>query len=633
MITLNQVALRRGPRKLLDDVSLMISAGQRVGIVGRNGTGKSSLFALILGEIDADAGEVQVPSGVTIATVRQEIADRSRSALDYVLDGDQELRAVQSEVAAAEAAGDVQAIATAHERMHAVDGYAAESRAARLLDGLGFDADVIRNPISAFSGGWQMRLHLGRALMCRSDLLLLDEPTNHLDLDAVFWLQEWLRAYAGTLLVISHDREFLDATCTHTVHLQGQQATLFTGNYSTFEATLAQQRMQQAAAHAAQEKQRAHMQQFVDRFKAKASKAKQAQSRLKQMERMQVSEPAHWDSPFAFSFPKPERMPSPLIRIDQASVGYGDAPVLSGLKLDIHPGDRIGLLGRNGAGKSTLINLLCDGPVQSTGSVQRHQYLRIGYFAQHQVDQLDMEASPLLHLQRDDPKASTQALRNFLGGFDFRGDRVLEPVGPFSGGEKARLCLARIVYQQPNLLLLDEPTNHLDLDMRHALEVALQGFEGAMVLVSHDRHLVAATCDLLWLITHGRQSEFKGDLDEYARWLRSGASDEARKTADAPATIEAPPSDADRRALAAQRRALSKPLRQQLRRAEETMARLQRELADLDESLGDAALYQDEPDRARRLARKRQDARDALDQAEAQWMEAAEALEAQDTSA
>jgi len=632
VITLNQVALRRGPRKLLDNVTMTLSAGQRVGIVGRNGTGKSSLFSLILGEIDSDAGELQVPAGLTIASVSQEITDRDRSALDYVLDGDAELREVQRAVADAEAAGDVQAIATAHERMYAVDGYAAESRAARLLDGLGFDADVIGNPVGAFSGGWQMRLHLGRALMCRSDLLLLDEPTNHLDLDAVFWLQEWLRAYGGTLLVISHDREFLDATTTHTVHLVGQTATLFTGNYSTFEATLAQQRMQQAAAHAAQEKQRAHMQKFVDRFKAKASKARQAQSRLKQMERMQVAEPAHWDSPFSFEFPTPDRLPSPLIRIDDASVGYGNKPVLSQLKLDIQPGDRIGLLGRNGAGKSTLINLLCDGPVQSTGVIQRHQYLRIGYFAQHQVDQLDMDASPLLHLQRDDPKASTQALRNFLGGFDFRGDRVLEPVGPLSGGEKARLCLARIVYQQPNLLLLDEPTNHLDLDMRHALELALQSFEGAMVLVSHDRHLVAATCDKLWLIAHGRQSEFSGDLDDYGRWLRSGASNENRQRASEAASETAPPSDGRRRDVTAQRKAMAKPMRQQLKRAEETMARLQRELAELDGLLADADLYQREPDRAERLGRKRGETAEALETAEAQWLEAAEVLDQEDST-
>ncbi|WP_370300166.1 ABC-F family ATP-binding cassette domain-containing protein [Abyssibacter sp.] len=627
MISLNQVALRRGPRKLLDNVTMTLSAGQRVGIVGRNGTGKSSLFSLILGEIDLDAGDLHVPAGLTIANVSQEITDRSRSALDYVLDGDPELRAIQRAVSEAEAAEDVQAIATAHEHMHAVDGYAAESRAARLLDGLGFDTEVIRNPVSAFSGGWQMRLHLGRALMCRSDLLLLDEPTNHLDLDAVFWLQDWLRAYSGTLLVISHDREFLDATTTHTVHLVGQTATLFTGNYSTFEATLVQQRMQHAAAYAAQEKQKAHLQTFVDRFKAKASKAKQAQSRVKQIERMQLAEPAHWDSPFSFEFPKPDRLPAPLIRLDRAAVGYGGTPVLSELKLDIHPGDRIGLLGRNGAGKSTLINLLCDGPVQSTGAVQRHDHLRIGYFAQHQVDQLDMDASPLLHLQRDAPKASTQALRSFLGGFDFRGDRVLEPVGPLSGGEKARLCLARIVYQQPNLLLLDEPTNHLDLDMRHALEVALQGFEGAMVLVSHDRHLVAATCDQLWLIAHGRQSEFSGDLDEYARWLRSRASDERRAPASPDKPAKAPLTDAQRKIVASQRRSLAKPMRQQLRRAEEAMAKLQRELGELDRLLADPSIYQDDPGRAERLGRKRQETGEALESAEAEWLEAAEVLE------
>ena len=617
MLSFQQVTLRRGARKLLEDLSLTVHAGQKVGLVGRNGTGKSSLFGMVLGELAPDLGEVGLPKKLQIATVRQETPALDCSALDYVLDGDAEYRDVERKLSQAEVEHDAGAQAQLHERMYAIDGYAAPSRAGRLLHGLAFEPEQQTQPVRSFSGGWRMRMNLAQALMCRSDLLLLDEPTNHLDLDAVIWLSDWLKRYAGTLMVISHDREFLDAICDQILHLERGSGTLYSGNYSSFERTRAERLEQQQAQHQAQQAQLAHLKKFVDRFRAKASKASQAQSRLKQIERMELVGPAHLDSPFSFAFAECPRLPNPLLNMNGARAGYGETLILSSLKLSLVPGDRIGLLGRNGAGKSTLIKTIADAIPALGGEYFRDRYLNIGYFAQHSLEQLDPKASPLLHLQRMDAKATEQQLRSFLGGFDFRGDQALAPAGPFSGGEKARLALAMIVYRKPNLLLLDEPTNHLDLDMRHALEMALQSFEGAMILVSHDRHLIDATCDRLWVVTGGACATFEGDLDDYARWLlRAESKNEGAAKPAAPARTQSP----------AQRKQ-TKPLRDQLKHAEQQMEKLQQQISALDQQLADPALYNGPPTELARLSQDQARLRDQLDAAEAQWLAAMEALE------
>jgi len=625
MLNLTNVAIRRGGKRLLEQVSLTLHAGNRLGIVGRNGSGKSSLFALIQGELQPDAGSVAVPGNLTLAAVSQTTPSGEQPAIEFVLDGDAELRELETALAHAETGADAGRLAHLHERMHGIGGYAARARAARMLAGLGFTHDVQDNSLSSFSGGWRMRLNLARALMCRSDVLLLDEPTNHLDLDAVLWLQSFLADYPGCLLVISHDRDFLDSATTHTLHLHGGRAQLYTGSYSEFERLRAEQLALQQAQHEAQQKELAHMQAFVDRFRAKATKARQAQSRLKQMERMQKVAAVHRESPFRFEFLQPEREPTWLLRLDSAAVGY-DAPLISQIKLVIAPGDRIALLGRNGAGKSTLMRMLAGTQPPLQGERMADRYLRVGYFAQHQIEQLDDSASALTHLQRMAPKASEQSLRDFLGGFAFHGDKATEAIAPFSGGEKARLALACVVYNRPNLLLLDEPTNHLDLDMRQALEQALQAFAGAVVLVAHDRHLIDATCDTLLRVHDGRLDVFDGDLDDYARWLRSTLS-QPQSSTDTPATA-AKTSARQKRQDAADRRAREKPLRNALKKVEREMDKLQSTLARLDEQLADPGLY--EASRSAELTRlttERGRAAKTLETLETEWLETGEALE------
>ncbi len=624
MLNFSDLALRRGARVLIEDASFSIYAGQRVGLVGRNGTGKSSLFALILGDLAPDRGELNCPGDLAIATVSQETPALALPAIEHVLDGDLELRAAEAGLAAAQARGDGQDIARWHERLDAVDGYAARSRAARLLHGLGFDAALHERPVAEFSGGWRVRINLARALIRRSDLLLLDEPTNHLDLDAVFWLREWLSRYPGTLLLISHDRDFLDGATNHTLHLHGGRATLYTGNYSSAERIRAERMAQQAASYAVQVKQAAHLQKFIDRFRAKASKARQAQSRIKQLERMKRMAPAHWNDAFDFQFAEPRRLPSPLLRIDDGAVGYGQTMVLAALRLGLEPGDRVGLLGRNGAGKSTLIRLLAGELELARGRMLRDPALQVGYFAQHQVDSLDAACSAMAHLQRLDAQASEQQLRTYLGGFDFRGDQVFAPVGPFSGGEKARLALALLVFQRPNLLLLDEPTNHLDMEMRHALEQALQLFAGAVVIVSHDRHLLDSCCDQLWRVGQGSCHGFAGDLDEYAALLQreSRAQDSAGAGAAPPGRTSAK----DQRRSAADQRKRDKPLRDALRHVELEMARAETELAQLLDQLADPKLYAAGGDVAG-LSRREGELRGALEQLELRWLDIAEQLE------
>ncbi|RJS91352.1 ABC-F family ATP-binding cassette domain-containing protein [Salinisphaera sp. Q1T1-3] len=626
MIAFKHLSLRRGPRKLLEDVDLRIQAGQRVGIVGANGTGKSSLLAMMLGELSPDAGDIEIPAHLDIATVRQHAPSGDQPAIEYVLDGDAELRAIETQLATAEAEGDGNVMAELHGRLAEIDGYAARARAARLLHGLGFAPSAHEAPIDDFSGGWRVRLNLAAALMHRADLLLLDEPTNHLDMDAVFWLQDYLAAHPATLVIISHDRDFLDALATHTLHLEHGRATLYTGNYSAFELMRAEAKVQQQAAYENQQKQLAQLQHFVDRFRAKATKARQAQSKLKQMERMEKVEAAHWDTPFSFQFLAPDRLPETILRVNDADVGYDDTPLVGDVKLRLVPGDRLAILGRNGAGKSTVMKLLAGALEPLDGEVHRDKYLKVGYFAQHQLEVLDDTASAATHLQRQDPKASEQHIRDFLGGFDFTGDKALEPIAPFSGGEKARLALALVVHARPNLLLLDEPTNHLDLDMRHALETALAGYTGAVVMIAHDRHLIDATCDQLWRVADGALEPFDGDLDDYAKWLsRQNNAREGSKAkgADKP--------DASRKKSgsgrhAADQRAREKPLRNALKKAEEEMNRLSRKIEALDAELGKASVYSN-PAEAARVTSERDTLARQLEDAEARWMDAAEQLD------
>src|SRR5580698_6011436 len=528
MLNFTDVTLRRGPRVLFADASSGLFLCEKVGITGENGSGKSSLLALVRGELHPDSGSFEAPAGLALAHVSQELAATDQAAIEFVLDGDGELRALEREIAAAEQADNGVRIGELHGRYAAVGGYDARSRAGRLLHGLGFSSADERRPVRAFSGGWRVRLNVAQALMCRSDLLLLDEPTNHLDLDAIVWLEGWLIAYPGTLLLISHDREFLDRVVNRVVNIEHAEAHAYRGNYSSFEEQRATELSQQAALYARQQREIKHMESFVERFRAKASKARQAQSRLKALERMQRIAPAHVDSPFEFSFASPDKLPRPLLALEQQSAGYGERVVLEHLKLTLAPGDRIALLGRNGAGKSTVMKLLAGSLTAMSGTRTEARDLRIGYFAQHQLEQLKVTESPVEHLsdcsEALGKRAPEAELRDFLAGFGFRGDRVFEPVAPFSGGEKARLVLSLLAYQRPNLLLLDEPTNHLDLEMRQALAVALQEYEGAVVLVSHDRHLLRVVADELLLVHRGSVSAFDGDLEDYARWLASNTS-------------------------------------------------------------------------------------------------------------
>lgn len=623
MIKLNQVSLRRGTRLLFESANLIIHPGQRIGLTGANGTGKSSLFAMLRDHLHADTGEVSLPESWTTAYVAQETPAVAMPAIDYVLLGDEELTRLNQQLAEAEAKADGHLQSVLHDKLAAIDAYTANSRAGKLMHGLGFSAEQETKPVTDFSGGWRMRLNLAQALMCRSDLLLLDEPTNHLDLEAVYWLEEWLRSYSGTLLVISHDRDFLDRVVTHIAHIEQQRIKVYTGNYSDFELARAEHLANQQAAHQKQQREIAHMRSFVTRFKAKATKAKQAQSRVKALERMELIAPAHVDSPFHFKFLPPTRLTVPLLVLDKASVGYADTALISQIKLNLAPGDRIGLLGPNGAGKSTLIKLIAGVLEPMTGKRKEAKDIRIGYFAQHQLEQLRADDTPLKHLQRLDKQASEQDLRNFLGGFGFHGDKALDPVAPFSGGEKARLVLAILVYQRPAVLLLDEPTNHLDLEMRLALTVALQEFEGALVVVSHDRHLLRTVTDDLWLVSHGEAKSFDGDLDDYRQWLLN--RDKPQKN-DAINSVNT--KKQDRKAAAEQRQKLQ-PLRNVVKKAEQKMEKLTQSLTELEADLADNTLYtEDAKETLKTLLQQQAEIKTQLEQAEMSWFEATEQLEA-----
>ena len=590
MITLRQLTLARGSKLLLEGIDLTLHAGQKIGVVGPNGCGKSSLFALLLGDLHQEAGDLELPGRLTIAHVAQDIPASEQAAIEFVIDGDAPLRALEQDLAHAHELDEGERLAALYEAYEHAGGYAARSRAASLMHGLGFAAGELEQTVDAFSGGWRMRLKLARALMCRSDLLLLDEPTNHLDLDAVIWLEQWLRDYPGTLLAISHDRDFLDGIVGHILAIEQCRLKLYTGNYSAFEEQRAMQLAQQQAAFQKQQREIAHLHSYVERFRAKATKARQAQSRLKALARMELISPAHVDTPFDFRMREPLAGPDPLLTLEDAAAGYGARTVLAGIKLSIGAGARIGLLGRNGAGKSTLIKLLAGALAPQDGSRHEGKGLAIGYFAQHQIEVLRPDESPLRHLARLDPRTREQELRDFLGGFDFRGDMALASIAPFSGGEKARLALALLVWQRPNLLLLDEPTNHLDLEMRHALTLALQEYEGAIVLVSHDRHLLRTTADSLWLVANGGVQPFDGDLDDYRDWLRQRETGAAGTEASGTTRKQ---QKRDEAAARNQRYAQKRPLAQRLAKLERRMAELERERKPLGLWLADPESYAD----------------------------------------
>ncbi len=625
MLNFKNISLRRGTRVLFSETTFTIHKGQKSGLTGANGVGKSSLFAMLLNELHIDEGEFTMPPDLEIAHVAQETPALECAAIDYVIDGDQELRVLQRQLLAAEQKNDGVKLGDLHSTLEQIGGYTAQARASRLMSGLGFSAGLEQNPVNSFSGGWRMRLNLAQALMCRSDVLLLDEPTNHLDLDAVIWLQDWLCKYPGTLLLISHDRDFLDAITDHIVHIEQNKAEIYTGNYSAFERMRAEKLAQQQSAYERQQREIAHIRSFITRFKAKATKAKQAQSRIKSLQRMEMIAQAHVDSPFDFTFYSPEKLPNPLIKMDEADIGYGDKIILGKASLSISPGDRIGLLGPNGAGKSSLIKVLAQEMSTLNGQLHSAEALNCGYFAQHQLEQLRLDESPFRHLQKLDSQATEKDLRNFLGGFDFRGDKVKEPVAPFSGGEKARLVLALLVYQKPNLLLLDEPTNHLDLEMRHALSVALQEYEGAIVVVSHDRHLLRSVTDQLLLVANGRLQAFDGDLDDYRNWL---AEQKKEPVVAEHAGNLSFVSRKDQRKKEAERRKRLKPLTDALKKSEQAVENLHQQQQQLEQQLAEPEIYNDEhKERLKQILAQKAEVDNALEEAEADWMTAEEQLE------
>jgi ATP-binding cassette, subfamily F, member 3 len=637
MLRISNLSLARGVKLLLDDTSLTVHPGHKVGLIGANGSGKSSLFALLLGELSQDKGELSMPPGWVIAHVAQEEAPAAGSAIDCVLDGDRELRVIERALAVAQAdeAADAHAsgehLAELHHRFETIDGYSARARASALLSGLGFPAERHNDPVATFSGGWRMRLNLAQALMCRSDLLLLDEPTNHLDLDAVLWFEDWLEHYPGTLLLVTHDRDFLDAVVTEIVHLDQRKLRHYTGNYAQFERERAQALALQQSAYVKQQRQIAHLRSYIDRFRAKATKAKQAQSRIKTLERLELISAAHVDSPFSFELEAHPTAARQLLKLDHVSLGYGGTPVLANVDWAILAGERIGLLGPNGAGKSTLLRAIAGELLPVSGSRIAASGLRIGYFAQHQVEQLRLTESAMWHMQRLEPATRDQALRDFLGSFDFRGERATSPVRDFSGGEKARLTLALLARQKPNLLLLDEPTNHLDIDMREALTEALQDYTGALIVVAHDRHLLRATADELWLVADGAVSLFDGDLDDYRRWVLTGRTQDDARAARADGAPPAADRRTQKRAEAATRQqvyALRKPLADKLTRIEKEMETTGAERQSIEAWLATPEAYGEGGKHALRDTIARQgDLTWQLARLEAEWLEVSEALE------
>lgn len=660
MIRFLQVSLTRGIKPLLEGADLTLNPGEKIGLIGANGAGKSSLFALLRGELHADLGEVDFPAKWRMAYVAQETPALDRPAVEYAIDGDTNLRRLQAELAQLEAgshsADDGHRIAELHAALADADAYTVRSRAEQLLTGLGFSEEQMQQPVASFSGGWRMRLNLAQALMCPSDLLLLDEPTNHLDLDAIIWLEDWLKRYPGTLIIISHDRDFLDGVVNVIVHIDDRKLKRYSGNYSSFEKQRAAQLALSQAAYEKQARQRAHLQSFIDRFKAKATKARQAQSRMKMLAKMEELAPLRAAAEFSFEFREPLSAPNPLLVMEDVVAGYRtesadthqvtDKPIVSGINFSLQTGQRIGLLGVNGAGKSTLVKTIAGELKPLDGTVRLGKGLVIGYFAQHQVEMLRHDESPLWHLTKIAPTTREQELRNFLGGFNFGGDMVTSKIAPFSGGEKARLALALIVWQRPNLLLLDEPTNHLDLETREALTMALAQFEGTLVLVSHDRHLLRATTDQFMIVAEGKLQPFDGDLDDYRDWLfktKLGKPEAAPSLPGEAASVKtastatAAPSESredrqERRRIEAEERqrlsTLRKPIESRIKRLDEQMAKLNARKSEVDARLADPAIYDDaNKEELKALILDQAYIAKELEQLETEWLEQQEALE------
>ncbi|MBV1904723.1 MAG: ATP-binding cassette domain-containing protein [Pseudomonadales bacterium] len=598
MITLKNISLWRGDNEIFTQINLAFHPGHRVGIFGRNGTGKSTLFALITGQLGADEGNLNIPSSWKIAHLQQDTPPVKTTALNWVLDGDTVLRKLESQIEQATEEEDHDQLAQLYSKLEDIDGYTASARAAEILNGLGFAATEFDKPYSEFSGGWRIRLNLAQTLMCPSDLLLLDEPTNHLDLVTTLWLETWLLRYSGTVLVIAHDRDFLNTVSTHIAHLANKSIKVYRGNFENFERVRSEQLLAEEAAFNRQSREIKHMQKFIDRFRAKATKAKQAQSRLKALDRMTLLAPAYADSPYQFSFPNPSKLPQTLLSIEKGKLGYGDTVILDDVKLELFPGSRTGILGSNGTGKSTLVKILADEMPPISGKILRNSRYNkqsggIGYFAQHQIEQLDSSASALELFYRIDQdrntSSTTQALRNYLGGWGFAGDMATRPCEQLSGGERARLVLSLIAWQKPAMLLLDEPTNHLDLDMRHALAIALQDYEGALILVSHDRHLMGQVADEFLVTENGNVKYYRGDLESYTTELKTQKAPQK-----APAKDSGSLSKREKRRLSANSRTKSQTLRNNAQQKEKQIAKLTKNLQQCTDQLADPKLYTSE---------------------------------------
>ncbi|MES1192021.1 MAG: ribosomal protection-like ABC-F family protein [Steroidobacter sp.] len=628
MLNFSNIAIRRGTRLLFEKATFNLFRGEKIGITGENGCGKSTLLALVRGLITPDTGSFDMPGNLAMAHVSQELSETDDAAIEFVLDGDAELREIEKQIAAAEAADDGMKLAELYGHYANIGGYEARSRAATLLHGLGFSTADETRPVREFSGGWRVRLNVAKALMCRSDLLLLDEPTNHLDLDAVLWLEQWLKDYRGTLLLIAHDRDFLDAICNRIVNIEKGVVTAYRGNYSDFEVTRAAKLAQDQALFVRQQREIKHIESFINRFKAQASKARQAQSRIKALERMQRIAPAHVDTEFTFTFLQPYKLPRPVLVVEDQATGYGDRVMVSDINFSLSPGDRVALLGHNGAGKSTVMKMLAGELPALAGKRIEAKDLRMGYFAQHQLEQLKTTESPLQHLLRlggpAAEKATEQELRDYLATFGFRGDRVFDAIGPFSGGEKARLVLALISYLRPNLLLLDEPTNHLDLEMRQALALALQEYEGAVLMVSHDRHLLRTVINEFYIVADGYAKPFDGDIEDYAKWSAEHPKADVNP-------VEAPKKSADREQRKrdeAEKRKNIAPLKAEVDKLEKKLATAQQKLKQVEEELLLPDIYSPtKKSRLNELLENQTKLKREIDQTEQQWINKLEEYE------
>ena len=626
MIRIEQLTYHRGTKALLNNVNSQVFPGQKIALIGKNGCGKSSLFRFLLNQDQPDSGEISFPASWRVSHMQQEITGSHLTALQYVLDADAKLKSIQALI---DNAKDDHALAQAHSKMDEYDGYQAKFKAEKLLHGLGFNATEVNNPVNSFSGGWQVRLNLARALICPCDLMLLDEPTNHLDIEACYWLEKWLSQFEGTLVFVSHDRDFIDAVADQILSFEDENLLSYKGNYSAYERAKSERLAQKQQAYAKQQDQIKHIESFINRFRAQATKAKQAQSRIKELERMQVIAPAHIDTQFAFEFYCHDKQSTPLIKFDNVDIGYSsDNAIIKHVNVTVEPNQRIGILGVNGSGKSTLIKTITDQIQPIGGKITHGLHLKVGYFAQHQLEDLDVNASPLLHLQRDFPDASEQKLRNFLGSFGFQGDDVDKKIKNFSGGEKARLALSRISYRAPNLLLLDEPTNHLDLEIRHALTMALQNYQGAVIIISHDRHLLKNSVDEFWHVHNQKLEIFDGTLDDYHKLKDQAQLAQSQSDKPQSENQQASVNKKDQKRLDAQKRKELQPFKKALEKFEKQVEKFEALLAQIEQQLADGDIYSDENKaKLKTLLTEQTTSTQALNEAEENWMMAQEELE------